>query len=153
MQPTAQKKAWLEQIESGNIECQHARIIKLVKSNEGITNLEIQQYLGIKRLSTATARLTELQEEGIVYKSGESKPAGASRNYSAYKYVPDTPSQECYGKLFALERQRKLLSKIINDMSYGKSFRQLAEQERDEIDTAITDLRINLADLQETAAA
>lgn len=130
MTPTPKLTAWLEQIESGNIETMEARILNFLKKETRSTVYEISKATGIK-MSTITARLDTLASAGAIYKLGQRKPEGAKRNYTLYGYVVNPDNREYFGKMYNYYKARKRLNSIIEDNKglYSRAFKTAAQRE------------------------
>lgn len=97
----AQLKTLEEQIDSGNITSNEAKILEhfilLEKRGESdiLPNLHQKFYMS---KSTIVARLSSLEDMGVIYKTGEVKETQDSiqrkKYYSFYKYEPDPLKQE-----------------------------------------------------------
>lgn len=90
---TAKIQALEKQIQSGNIKTLHAKILRYARQRRGFFIMELQQILSIAR-STATARVSELEDMGLV-KYVEARNVGFAKDKQGYfKAILDEEGQK-----------------------------------------------------------
>ncbi len=98
---TAQIKTLMTQIESGDINSNEAKLlehfIELEKKEQGDSLPKLHQKFQMSK-ATIVARLSALEDKGLIYKTGEVEKRKDSLDrpvyYSVYKYQPDLLEQE-----------------------------------------------------------
>ncbi len=93
MKRTPKIKALLDQINSGKMTQASAKILDVIIRHKGVTIRNIIYWTNIKE-STVVARLSDMEDMGIIYKSGTTKEG----NLSIFRYEPDPKKQEEHWK-------------------------------------------------------
>jgi DNA-binding MarR family transcriptional regulator len=91
----AKVSALIEQIESGQLKTNNAKILdKFVLNPEGLTVYDLRIHLGMAH-QTLTSRISDLEDMGVIfaYKTVERTVDGKARKYTLYKYSKDSVRQ------------------------------------------------------------
>lgn len=111
-------KAYLKQIESGQIKTDKARILKYIIDNNGGNIIHLRSLLNIKH-QTLTARISDLLDDGIIYVKGTFNDG----KYSKFAYEPDKEKQK-------ENRKKRRYDKYLQWKSKGEGFKDLIQEER-----------------------
>lgn len=86
--PTPKIAALLEQITSGKMQSDKARILNFIMSYPGHSKVVIGKHLDLRH-QTVTARLSDLEDLGLIEAKGSGK-------YSNFYYIQDTQGQKLH---------------------------------------------------------
>ena len=87
----AKIKTLLEQVEKGNLKSKRAEILDLLADEKPKTINDICYYISFKNRDTLVARLSELEDMGLIYKKGVKSLTDTY--YTMYQYEPDETKQ------------------------------------------------------------
>ncbi|MDY8137602.1 helix-turn-helix domain-containing protein [Aquimarina sp. 2201CG5-10] len=88
----ARIKTLLNQIQSGRLETDISRVLDHIKTHPFTTLPEIKKKLCLAH-QTASARISDLLDLGLIEEKGEKKTSNGT--YSYFKFQPDYQKQEC----------------------------------------------------------
>lgn len=86
--------ALLNQIESGKLHNDKARILNQVILSRGVTSYSLERRLEHIKPTTILARLSDLEDLGLIYKQSTRKIIGNEQPYSLFVYEPDENKQK-----------------------------------------------------------
>jgi len=84
-------RALLKQIESGKLKSDKAKLLYFIINNPD-RNTEHIKSLSFMKWQTATARLSDLQDMGVIFVSN------GEERFSKWRYEPDTEKQKIHAK-------------------------------------------------------
>lgn len=85
-------KAFIEVLHTGKLKSTKHIVVKLLDMSDGCTIHFMRELLAIPH-QTLTSAISHLEDEGIIYKSGQKEEVQNNRSYSIYKYEPDPVKQ------------------------------------------------------------
>lgn len=86
--------ALIKQIDSGKLSSDKARILNQVIISRGVTAYQLEQRLNRIKPTTILARLSDLEDLGIIFKYSKRYHLGNEQAYSIFTYEPDPEKQE-----------------------------------------------------------
>lgn len=104
----------MAQIESGKITTDKAKILKFIIDRGGSNIVHMESLLPMKN-QTLTARLSDLEDLGLIYSDGYA----TSANHSTFKYQPNEAKQELYAanrKAFKFEQWKRRGLEMYGDL-------------------------------------
>lgn len=105
---TAKIQALEKQIESGNIKTLHAKILHFAQKKKFFYIREVEKELGIAR-STATARISELEDLGLIAYQYAMKTKYAPDKQGMFKYLDDDGERRKHAWKRHYDRRKKWL--------------------------------------------
>lgn len=103
-------EALLNQINSGKMECDAARVLNHIKNYPYSTSSEIERKLNMLH-QTTSARLTNLLDIGIIEERGNRKTSRSKETY--FKFQPDPAKQKRNAAKRKAEKFQKWIKKGI----------------------------------------
>ena len=101
---TPKIKALFEQLNSGQLKSDSAKILAFVKKRPGANKLLICGYFNYKSSHTVTARLSDLEDLGLIESKGEGK-------YSQYFFIKEENAQRIHAAQRAAEKLEQWVKK------------------------------------------
>ena len=86
--------ALINQVNSRKLTNDKARILNQVYISRGVTSFTIEGRLNYIKPTTILARLSDLEDLGVIYKKGQRLHIGNSQPYSVFCYEEDPKKQE-----------------------------------------------------------
>ena len=86
--------ALIKQIDSGKLNSDKARILNQVILSRGVTSYSLERRLSSIKPTTVLARLSDLEDLGLIYKEGTTNKIGNIQPYSIFKFEADPEKQE-----------------------------------------------------------
>ena len=109
----ASNKTLLKQINSGNIKSAKAQILNFIIEKDGSNLIHLASLLFYKE-STVAARLSELEDDGLIYVCGSIN----NGHHSKWKFEPDVSKQKenALKRLKLKYKQWKAKGEIFNEL-------------------------------------
>ena len=110
----AKIEALLNQIQSGNIKTLHAKILNYAQKKKGFFIREIEEVFKVAR-STATARVSELEDMGLIKNMGGYQTRYAKDKQGYYRYLVTEEEQKKHRWLRRSQKYNRWLNSGIEE--------------------------------------
>ncbi|CAB4146903.1 hypothetical protein UFOVP518_3 [uncultured Caudovirales phage] len=107
---SAKIKTWINQIDTGNIKSNTARVLRYIKNNQFTDITSIRKHISHQ---TATSILSELMDSGIVKVVGDRNVNDSF--YSVLKYVDDPAEQVQVSHARKMNKYKAWVERGMND--------------------------------------
>lgn len=107
-----------QQINSGTLQTNTAIVLDHVRNNRNCNVHSMRKELKFMTHQTLTSRISDLEDEGWIYASGQIKvhcDDGKDRTYTTYRYEPNSTERYKRSRQRAYDKYVRLRDRILTD--------------------------------------